>query len=453
MADMITYICKRTVVSTKPVQPGKYYPLSVLDRLMERNHIRMVFYYRSTGDREAGETTKKLRESLSEMLTFFPIVTGRLLKNNEGQWMIKCNDAGVRMVEARAKGSVDEWLKQLDREKELKLVHWEDMYHKPYFWSTFYVQLTEFEEGGLAVGLSCIQLLADPICATILIKSWADSTLTGAMISPPTFHPLPPRKPANKDSTHQPYSHLINHYKSLIEKRTHAITSAKQATITLTFTHQMVQACIDMALTTGAPDRTRPSPFEALASLFWVCLSKVKGMKEELINMSVCLDMRSVLGLDKGFFGNCMVYNKVSTASLGKNKLSSAAKAIGEVVAKMDNEGIMDLIEWLEGKDKHSPPLMNGCDLISASLEGVDPYLVTFEEGFSPIHVSYHIEAGFGFSQVLVLPSPSGDGPLSRVVIVTLPEDEVVKLCEDDLILRLSPTRARILSSSITKNG
>lgn len=141
MSSEVTYICKRTVVSTKPVQPGKYYHLSVLDRLMENNHLRIVYYYRSKGGSKSGELTKKLRESMSEVLTCFPIVTGRLQKNPEGQWMIKCNDAGVRTVEARARGSVDDWLRNVNREKELKLVHWEDMYHKPYFWSTFYVQV------------------------------------------------------------------------------------------------------------------------------------------------------------------------------------------------------------------------------------------------------------------------------------------------------------------------
>ena len=77
------------------------------------------------------------------MLSGFPMVTGRLERKEEGEecWVVKCNDAGVRMVEARGKGSVEDWLKSVDREKELQLVHWEDMFHKFYFWSTFYVQV------------------------------------------------------------------------------------------------------------------------------------------------------------------------------------------------------------------------------------------------------------------------------------------------------------------------
>lgn len=145
MADIITYICKQTMVSTKPVQPRKYYHLSVLDRQMERNHLRIVFYYPSSSSSSSlagmSELRKRIRESISEVLSHFPMITGRLQKNEKGQWMIKCNDAGVRAVEARAKGSVEDWLKCVDREKELMLVCWEEMFHKPYFWSTFYVQV------------------------------------------------------------------------------------------------------------------------------------------------------------------------------------------------------------------------------------------------------------------------------------------------------------------------
>ncbi|KAG6739327.1 hypothetical protein POTOM_056920 [Populus tomentosa] len=439
MAD-ITYICKRTVVSTKPVQPGKHCSLSVLDRLMEQNHLRSVYYFRTPGGREPGELTKKLRESLSEMLSCFPIVTGRLLKDPKGHWMIKCNDAGVRMVEGRIKGSVEDWLKSVDREKELKLVHWEEMYHKPYFWSTFYVQITEFGEGGLAIGLSCFHLLADPTSAAMFVKAWADVTLTGKMLNPPLFHQLPPRRPGGKNPNHEPHMELINCYKPIADK-TNLVSDTKHATIALAFSDPMVRACMANGQAMNAFDQSSsPSPFEALAGLFWVCISKLKGAGDGLIDISICSDMRNVLQLDNGFFGNCMVYNKVNSKSLKEHKLSDVAKAIGEVIAKMDTDGITDLIEWLEHNGYQSPPPMNGCELMCASLEAVDPYLAVFEEGFVPIRVSSYVEPVVGAGHVLVLPSPPCEGPLSRTVMVTLPEDEAARLCEDDLILHFSPT-------------
>ncbi|XP_050227469.1 protein ECERIFERUM 26 [Mercurialis annua] len=434
MAEQITHICKRTVVSTKPVEAGKFVPLSVLDRLMERNHLRIVYYFQTPKGMELGETTKKLRESMSEMLTTFPVLTGRLVKGQDGHWMIKCNDAGVRGVEATAKGSVEEWLENVDKEKELTLIHWEEMFQNPYFWSTFYVQLTEFEEGGLAIGLSCFHLLADLTCAAMFIKAWADITLTGKMISPPLFHPLPPRRPGNTDPYHLPYTHLINYYKSTLEK-TYLVTDTAHgyATIALLFKDPMVRACIAAARATSARNGPNPSPFQALSGLFWGCISKAKGKKYGLVDMCVCLDMRKMLGLDYGYFGNCTVYNKIQPKS------SNPTVDIVEEMAKMDIEGMLDLIEWLQSNDWQSTSWMNGGDLICGNLEGVNPYFSMFEEGFAPIRVSHYVEPVGGAGYVLVVPAPPGEGEMARVVMVTLPEDEMVRLCKDDLLLGFSP--------------
>ncbi|KAK9265506.1 hypothetical protein L1049_021365 [Liquidambar formosana] len=58
---------------------------------------------------------------------------------------------------------------------------------------------------------------------------------------------------------------------------------------------------------------------------------------------------------------------------------------------------------------------MNSRDLICASLEGVDLYLTSFEDGFELIRVSYYVEPVFGEGQVFILRSPRCEGPLSRV--------------------------------------
>ncbi|KAL0323902.1 UNVERIFIED_CONTAM: protein ECERIFERUM 2 [Sesamum calycinum] len=338
---------------------------------MEHNHLRVVFYYSLQTRRRAGELTKKLRESITDMLSAFPVVTGRLLRTSEGDWTIKCNDAGVRMVEARVEGTVDEWLKNVDREKELKLVHWEEMFQRQYFWSTFYVQITEFEGGGLAVGLSCTHLLSDPTCAAMMIKSWADVTLNAKENSVPA-------------------------------------SDTKQTTIMLKFNQEMVKSCIAMARTTNA-HKCQPSltPFEALAALFWTRLSKVR----------------------------------VQGDGIQENDLSKAAGFIREAVSKIDRDEVMDLIEWLEQENwKTYPSCMNGSCLICANLENVNSYSAVFEENSSPLRVSYYIEPSVGAGQILILPSPGGDGPCSRVVSVTLPEVEAEKLLEDGLIKQFGPT-------------
>lgn len=215
----------------------------------------------------------------------------------------------------------------------------------------------------------------------------------------------------------------------------------KHVTVTFAFTDNMVRACMVAGRTTCTPDDSTPSPFEALAGLFWVSVSKVKGVRKGLIDMSICLDVRKVLNFDKGYFGNCMVYNKVEGEDLEKNKLSDATKAIGEVVRKMDAEGISDLIEWLQTNGDHQAlSVMNGCDLICANLEYMESYSTVFEDGFDPLRVSCYIEPVIGLGQVFILPSPDGEGPLSRLVMVTLDQDEAIRVSEDSLILSFSPT-------------
>ncbi|CAN0919149.1 Protein ECERIFERUM 26-like [Linum grandiflorum] len=450
--EAVTYICKRTVVSTKPVQPGKRHSLSVLDRLMgDGSHLKMVYYLRTPANvYEPGEITKMLRESVAETLTFFPIVTGRLLKEEDGKtWMIKCNDAGIRMVEATAKGSVDQWLAHLDREKEMKLVHWEQMFHKPYFWATFYLQVTEFEGGGVAIGMSCFHLLADPVCATMFIKAWADITLHEKLLTPPFFHALPPSKPIHNININiKATNNLINHYKNnaTFDQTSRKVMSSQQmntTTISFSFTESMVQSCMDMAR--ASTESSSPPPFEALSGLFWLILSKIKG---GIMDMSISLDARKVLSLDKGFFGNCMVHNKVvysssSSGNLSMMSLPIVVAAIGEAVdGIMEPSSVMGLIEWLRYNDGEVSRNGGDSELVCIGLEGVEAYSVGFGDGFDPIQVSYHVEAIGEKWQVMILPGRGrgGGGGGGRVVMVTIPKEFVGNLCGDEVIQDLSPS-------------
>ncbi|CAH8378101.1 unnamed protein product [Eruca vesicaria subsp. sativa] len=437
--DRVRLICKRTVVSTKPVEQGRLYRFSVFDHVMEPNHIRLVYYYQFSKSREPGEITKKLRESLAYTLNCYPIVTGRLVKETDGteenRWKVKSNDAGVRMVEARAKGTVEEWRRGVNREEEFKLVHWEDMYQLPYYWSTFYVQVTEFENGGLAIGLSCSHLLADPVCAMMFVRTWADLTLTRNMMTPPLFHPLPPRRFAShKLSNNQLLSQYSKSSCSLTAPPSN-ITEDSMVTITLLFPDPMVQA---------GENEPGLSAFEILAGLFCVCVSRAKEKRNELVDMSLCLDVRKLLRLDQSYFGNCMVYHKVHYSKPVNTKdrlllLSYVVQEIHNVTKGLDYDTVMDLVEWLSSNNNN--PISNGSNLVCTNLENmVNPRPMMFEEDLMLSHVSCYVEGHVaGGGQVIVLPSPSGERPMSRVVMVTLPHREMVKVLEDELLQSFSP--------------
>ncbi|XP_010438318.1 PREDICTED: rosmarinate synthase-like [Camelina sativa] len=442
--DCVRFICKRTVVSTRSIEPGRLYKFSVLDHVMEPNHIRLVYYYRSSKTREPGEITKKLRESLAYTLNCYPIVTGRLVKETDGKeekedvnprWKVKSNDAGVRMVEARAAGSVEEWLRSVNREEELKLVHWEDMYQLHYYWSTFNVQVTEFESGGLAIGLSCSHLLADSVCAMMFIRAWADLTLSRSMMAPPIFHPLPPRRFVNERviSNNQLLSQYIKSCSLMVSPSN--VTEDHMVTVTLLFPDPLVRA---------GDNEPGISTFEILAGLFWICVSRAKGKRNELMDMSLCLDVRKLLRLDQSYFGNCMVYHKVPYSKPVKTKdkmllLFHAVEEIQNITKRLDYDTVMDLIEWLGSNNNGA--ISNGSDLVCTNLENMShPRPMMFEEDLVLSHVSCYVKGPVaGGGQVIVLPSPSGKGQKSRVVMVSLPEREMVKVVEDELLLSFSP--------------
>ncbi|KAI4376924.1 hypothetical protein MLD38_014628 [Melastoma candidum] len=140
-------------------------------------------------------------------------------------------------------------------------------------------------------------------------------------------------------------------------------------------------------------------PYEALAGLFWACLGRVKGTKQDLVGMTLGHDVRKILGLDKGFFGNCVVYNnaQLEITDGGEIGVGKAARAIKDAMSQFDRLNVLELIDW----------------------------------------VSYYIEPACKMGQIVIL--PSHEGVMSRVMM-TASEDDLGWLCRDDLVQQLGPT-------------
>ncbi|GMP40883.1 hypothetical protein CsSME_00011167 [Camellia sinensis var. sinensis] len=130
---------KLTVVSSRPSGPGKTDPFTAMDHAMGLHTLHVVFYYRTNPFFDSDLTN--LRVSLAELLCLYPRVTGRLARGKDGNWVVKCNDAGVRMLRAKVKTTLDEWLRSADECEERDLTVWEDMPDDPSIWSPFYIQI------------------------------------------------------------------------------------------------------------------------------------------------------------------------------------------------------------------------------------------------------------------------------------------------------------------------
>uniref|UniRef100_A0A7C9EDM1 Shikimate O-hydroxycinnamoyltransferase n=1 Tax=Opuntia streptacantha TaxID=393608 RepID=A0A7C9EDM1_OPUST len=433
-----------TIVSGTPVRKGSVCPLSPLDHAMAHHSLHLIFYY-SCGSFDLD----RIRPPLNDVLSLYPIVTGRLARDGDGNWHVKCTDAGVRTYLANADVSIDEWLRFAGADDERLLSPWEDLPDDPHIWSPFRIQITEFEGGGTAVGLSCPHMLADPTSATLLIKSWTEALHHEPIAHPPLLHPLalkPP--PATTTSITSPVYYAAKSTRSEPKK------SPKMASATFCFLDSAIKKSLSEIQSTF-PDAT---PFDLLVALFWTRIARVKRSTwDQTPSMSFCMDIRRRLQdpLPDGFFGNALHFSqlKVGAHELECGDLCNVAELVHCHVAGLDlQDEFWSAVDWLGSrKDGHgkfaSPFRMYGPELTCVNMEHMIPdesesepfmYMTQFVKGQKPVHVSCHVGNSEGEGLILVLPSP--EGGLARRVAVMLPEEEMDRLVEDKVILSLEPT-------------
>ncbi|XP_043700514.1 hydroxycinnamoyltransferase-like [Telopea speciosissima] len=422
-----------TVVSDTPVERGKRYPLSILDHAMGLHTLHIVFYYRY--DRPESDDLGRLRESLSQLLTLYPPVTGRLRRRSEdGNWEVSCNDAGVRVLVSRVHSTLDEWLTSADGSQERDLTAWEDFPEEDTStWSPFRIQLNDFEGEGLAIGLSFTHLYADPTFCTTLFKSWTDVHRHLSIAYPPFFHPPALRGRASPNTNTKSAE-----YYATKSKAQHPYP-VKMSTVTFRFSETIIKQCLS-EVQTDCPDAT---PFDILAALFWLSVMRAKN---ENCKLSICIDFRKLMHapLPHGYFGNALHFSMVSSE---ENKMDEGGLAyltglVHQHLSSLEEEELWSAIDWLESEreegGKYAQPFrMYGPELTCANMEHVFAYAAILE-GMKPLHVSYHVGNVEGEGLILVLPSP--EEGLGRTVMVTLPEDQTNKLRKDPAILSLEPT-------------
>lgn len=298
--------------------------------------------------------------------------------------------------------------------------------------------MNDFVGGGVAIGVSCTHMHADPACATLFMKSWSDLYRRTCIAYPPFFHPPALCARANPNTN----TNSVKNYeaKSRLEPPP---TTMKMSTATFRFSDASIKKCL-AEIQTKCPDAT---PFDMLSGLFWSSINKARApTNTPVCKLSLCFDFRKKMHapLPRGFFGNALHFTSVSTDPSNKEQSGweHMTQIIHDHLSSVDEEEYWSVIDWLESKKgengKCAPPFqMYGPELTCANLEHVSAFEAVLE-GMMPIHVSYHIGNAEGEGLILVLPAP--EHGLARTVMVTLPEDQTDTLCKDPAILHLEPS-------------
>ncbi|KAK2996938.1 hypothetical protein RJ639_026560 [Escallonia herrerae] len=422
----VTVNSKLTWVSSKPLG-GKPHELSALDHAMALHTVHVIFYYRANPF-ERGLFDSDF--SLSDLLCMYPPVMGRFARGDGGNWVVKCNEAGVRTLRASVGTTLDEWLRSADASEERNLT------------------LNEFEGGGLAIGLSCPHMLADPTCATLFFKSWTETNRGEPVRHPPIYH-LPAA------NARRSLSMGINSIKYLGTKSKSAESpSEKMATATFRLSHAIIKQCLAQ-IHDECPDAT---PFDLLAALFWIRIMRLKMPRhDQKHSLSICLDVRKPVHgpIPYGYFGNALHFSLLSLDAelLDTAGLGHVAGEVHRHVADLHGEELLSGINWFESRKgeigQYAQPFrMYGPELTCISMEHMitpkgstcelSMYEAAFEKGEKPVHVTYRVGNVEGEGLITVMPSP--EAGLARTVTVTLPEEQLAELCEDQAIMDLQPT-------------
>ncbi|KAL0320523.1 UNVERIFIED_CONTAM: Vinorine synthase [Sesamum radiatum] len=172
--------------SSSPAPPHlRKLQFSFLDQLQPPIHIHIILYYQASHHHhDSGETGRKLKRSLSDALTIYYPLAGRIRENS---W-VDCNDAGAEYVEVSFNNVQLSDVVEKSGTEELKQ-------YVPVEPSgggdiPLAVQVSFFGCGGMAIGVCLSHRVADEMSLVTFINAWAAACQGDAKtiaVTQPTF--------------------------------------------------------------------------------------------------------------------------------------------------------------------------------------------------------------------------------------------------------------------------
>lgn len=364
------------------------YKLSFLDQLSPAVYNPLVFFYDNLQLQpyQITEISDKLKKSLSEALTLFYPLSGRVRDN----LFVDCNDKGIPFLEARVHkcqlsdvitnpipGELNKLLPfKLDQVAELALG----------------VQLNIFECGGIGIGACISHQLGDALSYFMFIKTWALIAFGKTEIVSPEFvsSKLFPPKPSIG------YDQRIGITKNnIISKRFVFHASAIEA----------LRSKYEEFNCKSLGDQKRPSRVEALSSFIWKCFVSATKNEEALTITNKFYSVLHAVNLRPWFdpplpehsFGN--LYRIAMTTPIclrsDDEECYGLLMQVRDEIRKIDKE----FVRTLQQGDEHLNLIMDGTDKF---MKGE---LVTFS--FTSLCRFPIYKADFGWGKPIWVGSPA----------------------------------------------
>ncbi|KAL8038277.1 hypothetical protein ABFX02_11G095600 [Erythranthe guttata] len=337
------------VISREMIKPSCETPhhlknmrLSYLDQSTPAIYFPILFFYRA--DESKGLTTsnharisQRMKRSISDTLTSFYPLAGRIQDN----FVVNCNDAGVVFVHARSGARIVDVVRESNmEEKYLKqYIPCSDRYRSTSISNRplLLVQVTCFDCGGIAVGVSFLHKMADLASVMAFMGAWAGACREEGVdeVSRVSFN-LADFFPA-KDFLGSNDSRFPVSDENFVTKR-------------FVFDKETLRALKEAAINpSGSTTVNNPTRIELVSSFIWkhiIDFSKLKsGAKRSIVvGASHAANLRPRKNILDNMFGNCIILSSAfsDTTSANANELQELVGKLRRCIRRIDDDYITE---------------------------------------------------------------------------------------------------------------
>ncbi|XP_059459500.1 protein ECERIFERUM 2 [Corylus avellana] len=404
-------ICNRKLTTAVPAtQTGenKVSELTDMDLAMKLHYIEGVYFF--TSEAAEGLRPEDLKGPLFHCLSRFFTASGRVRRSETGRPFIKCNDSGIRIVEADCDQTIEQVLATKDHSFHSSLAYTQHLGPDLGFSPLVIIQFTRFKHGGVSVGLSWAHVLGDAFAAIAFINLWGQ--ILSGHAPPKCLHAPIPRKPK--------FPPTIPNKSIPTLKRVDPVgdcwLTASICKMDTNYFHVTAEQLEQMVAKARAVAKI--SHFQVLSAIIWKYLSEIREGETRIV--TIC--KTNSHNRENEYPTNAMVLSAVEADfSVAKADISELAELIAEKRVE-ENE------EMVEIENGEADYIAYGANLTFVNLEEAKIYGLEMK-GNRPAFANYAINGVGDEGVVLVLPGPingkgEGDGRDGLVVSMVLPENQ-----------------------------
>ncbi|KAI8886305.1 transferase-domain-containing protein [Backusella circina FSU 941] len=343
------------ITPSTPTPPSKARtPLSDWDTVMFNSYTPLLFFYINKSKDPAFMNTYQLKKSLSDVLTDYYPLAGRLVDIGNGRDEISNTDAGVLFQEA-------EYLDQLEKYRPSGYLPNQLDYHRMFpihFYSSpqdplLAVQITRFQDGGVALGVMMLHKIADTYSLSLFLDAWAKKSRGQAYPYVCFSRNIIGFDEQNTNITEDAFKHYQDEHRLLTEdlyqdiemdpqQHRYARTSRNGPeplkSIVLEFFAGGLYQCRKDAHSNDSATEIKKSVTskEALLSMLYRAIARSRNVDPDTnIRMTTSVNGRSIMVERKGidaYFGNLMVSR---TITIKKSEVEDIS--LGQTAMRLHN--------------------------------------------------------------------------------------------------------------------